>query len=79
MQLSEFNEFFLSKASTKLVKETKNDILLLGDSNIDLLKIDENSDSGNFLDMFSNSFMSHVTSSTRISPRSKIYQTYMII
>ena len=72
MQLSEFNEYFLSELSTKLVKETKKDILLLGDFNIDLLKSDENSDSANFLDiMFSNSFMPHITSPTRISPRSK--------
>ena len=72
MQLSEFK-------ITKLVKETKNDILLLGNSNIDLLKIDENSDSGNFLDMFSNFFMPHITSPTRISPRSKILAQFLIL
>ena len=52
MQLSEFNECFLSELSTKLVKETKKDILLLRDFNIGLLKSDENSDSGNFLDIY---------------------------
>ena len=66
MQLSEFNECFLSELSTKLVKETKKDILLLGDFNIDLLKSDENSESTNFLDIvFSNSFMPHITSPTK--------------
>ena len=61
MQLNEFNECFLSELNTKLSKETKKDILLLGDFNIDLLKSGENSNSGNFLDiMFSNSSTPHI-------------------
>ena len=70
MQLSKFNECFLSELSTKLSKERKKEILLLGDFNIDLLKSHENRDSLNVLDiMFSNSFMPHITSPTRISLR----------
>ena len=86
MQLSEFNECFLSELSTKLVKETKKDILLLGDFNIDLLKSDENSESTNFLDIvFSNSFMPHITSPTKSAPGQKhlliisSQQTYLTI
>ena len=72
MQLNEFNECFLSELNTKLSKETKNGILLLGDFNVDLLKGGENSGSANSLDiMLSNSFMPHIASPTQISPRSR--------
>ena len=67
MQLSNFNECFLSELSTQLSRKTKKDIQLLGD-----FENDEKSDSANFLDiMFCNSFMPHIISPTRISLRSR--------
>ena len=71
MDLNEFNNDFLEPFMEKFDKENKKKYII-GDFNIDLLKVDENSTSSSFFDiMTSNLFVPHIIHPTRITPTSK--------
>ena len=71
MDLDEYNNEFMEPFLEKFGKENKNKYLV-GDFNIDLLKIDENSKSSSFFDtMTSNLFIPHIIHPTRVTPTSK--------
>ena len=71
MDLEEFNNDFLSPFLEALDKENKRKYLL-GDYNVDLLKIDEDSKSSSFFDSLTSSlFVPHIIHPTRITSTSK--------
>ena len=71
MEISEFNEYFINPLMNKLSKEDKT-FFLLGDFNIDLLKIDIENNITNFFDILtSNLVVPHIILPTRITPTSK--------
>ena len=71
MDLDEFNNEFLAPFMEILDKEKKKKYLL-GDINIDLLKIDDDTRSSTYFDtMSSNLFIPHIIHPTRITPTSK--------
>ena len=71
MDLSEFNEDYISPLLEKLSKENKN-IFLLGDFNIDLLQYNHHSPTNEFLDsLASNCILPHILQPTRFSNLSK--------
>ena len=71
MDLKEFNDDYLIPFMESFNKEDKKKYLI-GDFNVDLLKIDEDSKSSNYFDtMTSNLFVPHITIPTRITSRSK--------
>ena len=70
MNLEEFNDI-TSEMLEKLRKENKQ-IYLMGDFNIDLLKIESDTNIATFFDnITSNLFVPHITLPTRITPKSK--------
>ena len=71
MDLKEFNEEFLTPFIAATEKEKKKHFLV-GDFNIDLLKIDDEPTSSTFFDILtSNVFVPHIIHPTRITPTSK--------
>ena len=71
MEIAEFNEYFINPLMSKLSKENKT-FFLLGDFNIDLLKIDIENNITNFFDMLTcNLIVPHIILPTRITPTSK--------
>ena len=71
MDLGEFTNDYLTPFMDTLNKEDKKKYLL-GDFNVDLLKIDDDSKSSKFFDtMTSNLFIPHIIHPTRITPKSK--------
>ena len=71
MDLEKFNTEFLNPFLEVLDKEDKRKFLL-GDFNVDLLKLDEDSYSSNYFDSLTSSlFIPHIIHPTRITPTSK--------
>ena len=71
MDLEEFNNEYLTPFLEKLDKEKKQKYLI-GDFNVDLLKIDEDSKSSSFFDnITSNLFVPHIIHPTRITSTTK--------
>ena len=70
MELSEFNNHFLSVLLEKISKEKKA-VVLLGDFNADLLKYDHDDEVADFLDaMYSKLLLPNISSPTRITSTS---------
>ena len=70
MKIEDFTENFLSKLLSKLKSENKT--YLLGDFNIDLLKVENDPDVSKYYNlMTANLFVPHITLPTRITSRSK--------
>ena len=70
MQIEDFNEHV--DELFDLLKDENKYICIMGDFNIDLIKLEEDSASNNFFDnMVSNMFIPHITIPTRITPTSK--------
>ena len=71
MELSEFNNHYLSNLLDSLSEENKT-VLLLGDFNADLLKYDKDCNVSDFLDtMYSNLFLLHIACPTRVTVNSQ--------
>ena len=71
MELEKFNIEYLNPFMEIIDKEDKRKFLL-GDFNVDLLKIDEDAKSSNFFDtLTTNLFVPHIIHPTRITPTSK--------
>ena len=71
MEIAEFNDYFINPLMNKLSKENKT-FFLLGDFNIDLLKIDIENNITNFFDILtSNLIVPHIILPTRITPNSR--------
>ena len=67
MELSEFNNYYLSNILENLSSENKT-VVLLGDFNTDLPKYQKYSNISDFLDtMHSNLLLPHITGSTRVT------------
>ena len=79
MDANEFNEHYLSILNEKLLLEKNKEIILMGNFNINLLRFNEDHNSTDFLDqVYSCSLVPHITSPTRLTPRSKtLYRQYM--
>ena len=72
MKAYEFINCYMNDLTEKLSRESNKNQVIMGDFNIDLLKYETNANSSDFLDMiYSNSLVPHITSPTRITPRSK--------
>ena len=72
MPLNEFNEDFLQPLFEKLSTEHNKKIYLMGDFNVDLLKVDQHSNSSTFLNILeSNSFSPKIILPTRITSKSR--------
>ena len=70
MELSEFNNNYLTNLLDTLSSENKT-VVLLGDFNADLLKYDQNSNISDFLDlMYSSLLLPHIFSPTRTTSSS---------
>ena len=71
MDLNDFTDNYLNRLMTKM-DGNKNNIFLLGDFNIDLMKNDIDANTSTFLDLStSNLFVPHIIHPTRITPNSK--------
>ena len=71
LPITEFNECYLQPLLDKLSLENK-DVIVMGDFHVDLLHYETHNQSREFLDkMFSASLKSHISTPTRITPRSK--------
>ena len=71
MELSEFNNHYLSNLLDNLSGENKT-VVLLGDFNADLLKYDKDCNVSDFLDaMYSNLLLPHISSPTRVTINSE--------
>ena len=67
MELSEFNNHYVSNLLDNLSEENKT-VILLGDFNTDLLKYDKDCNVSDFLDtMYSNLLLPHTASPTRVT------------
>ena len=51
MHLKEFNDLFLKSLTERLAKENTNEVMLLGDFDIDLIKSNSNANASEFLDV----------------------------
>ena len=72
MHSCEFNSIYLDNLLEKLSHENKKGILM-GDSNIDLLKYDTHGDSYDFLDtIYANFLLPYISAPSRVTPHSKI-------
>ena len=72
MELSEFNNHYLSNLLDNLSGENKT-VVLLGDFNGDLLKYDKDCNVSDFLNtMYSNLLLPYITSPTRVTINSKV-------
>ena len=71
MDLNDFNDNYYNQLMAKMAGN-KNNIFLLGDFNIDLMKNDIDANTSTFLDLLtSNIFVPHIIHPTRITPNSK--------
>ena len=71
MELDEFNNEYLTPFLERFEKESKRKFLL-GDFNVDLLKIDDDPKSSSYFDtMTSNLFVPHIIHPTRITLTTK--------
>ena len=71
MDLTEFNEIYLSDLLEKLTKENKT-VFLLGDFNINLINYNSHNPTSNFVDsLASNSFIPYILQPTRVTTHSK--------
>ena len=71
MDLKKFNQDYLIPLMEKLSNENKK-VFLIGDFNVDLMKIDINVDTPNFFDVItSNLLVPHIIHLTRITPTTK--------
>ena len=71
MDLNEFNDCYLNELLDKLSSENKS-VILLSDSNVDLMKYDNHHSTNEFLDSWSSHlFLPHITQPTRIRHSSK--------
>ena len=71
LAITEFNEGYLQPLLDKSSLENK-DVILMGDFNVDLLHYETHNQSRDFLDkMLSASLKPHITTPTRVTPRSK--------
>ena len=71
MDLKKFNQDYLIPLMEKLSSENKK-VFLIGDFNVDLMKIDINIDTSNFFDVItSNLLVPHIIHPTRITPTTK--------
>ena len=70
MELSEFNNHYLTNLLDSLSNENKK-VVLLGTFNADLLKYDNNRFSDSLDLMYSNSFLPYIASPTRITAKPK--------
>ena len=71
MQHSEFSGEYLKPLSEKLISEN-NEIILLADFNIDLLKCESNKNVSDFLDIiYSANLVPNITSPIRLTSRSQ--------
>ena len=76
MKLKEFTNDFMTYLSEKLLKENNKHVILMDDFNADLLKYENDTDTADFLDqIYASSLLPHITSPTRVSPRSKTNDT----
>ena len=67
MKLKKFNNDFMTYLSEKLLKEKNRHIILMGD----LLKYENDTDTADFFDeIYASSLLPHITSPTRVNPRS---------
>ena len=74
MDIEEFNDNHINLLLNKLIGEEKK-VFLLGDFNIDLLKINENNAVSNFLDLLSSQlFVPHIVQASRISMNNPNYR-----
>ena len=72
MEVNEFNSLFLNTLSENVLSEKNQEIVLLGDFNIDLLKYERDHYTADFLDQtYSASLVPHITSPTRITSQSR--------
>ena len=70
MEISDFNKYYLSNLIETFSLENE-EIVLLGDFNVDLLNYDKNHDVSNFLDtMHFNLLLAHITSPTKVTTKS---------
>ena len=71
MHPQEFNSLFLKSLTNKLSKKSNKEIILLGDFNIDLIKINTYNNSSEFLDIIYSSYLiPRITFPTRLTSRS---------
>ena len=74
MEVSKLNNDLFTYLCKKLLHEKNKDIVLMGDFNVDLLKYEVDANTAVFLDkIYSTSLIPQITSSTRITPRSKTF------
>ena len=74
MSIKEFNDNFLETLFHNLSKESKKKIYLIGDFNIDLLKVNTHEQTGFFLDILeSNEFVPQIFLPTRLTSGSKTF------
>ena len=74
MEVSKFNNDLFTYLCKKLLHEKNKDIVLMGDFNVDLLKYEVDANTAVFLDkIYSTSLIPQITSSTRITSRSKTF------
>ena len=70
-EVTDLTNNFITPLLDKLSNENK-DIMIMGDFNISLINYNDDKNTGNFLDtMFSQSFLSHVTTPTRVTTNRK--------
>ena len=70
MQQSDFNDEYLKPLSERLFSEN-NEVILLGDFNIDLLKCDLNKNVSDFLDIIYSTNLLNITSLTKLTSHSQ--------
>ena len=65
MHPKEFNDLFLKSLTERLTKENNKEVVLLGDFNIDLIKLNSNANASEFIDIiYSSNLLPHITSPT---------------
>ena len=70
--INEFNDQFFNVLSEKLLSEKNKHIILMGDFNIDLLKVESDTKISDFLEqVYATSLKPNITAPTRINTRSK--------
>ena len=77
MELSEFNNHYLSNLLDNLSDENKT-VVLTGDFNADLLKYDKDCNVSDFLDtMYSNLLLPHIASPTRVTQKLLLIASFL--
>ena len=71
MHPKEFNKLFLKSLTKRLTEVNKEEVMLLGDFNIDLIKSNSNTNASELLDViYSSNLLHRITSPTRLTSRS---------